>query len=582
MSLRQTLDEHIKAVFTGMWIKSFEHNDAIQEIAQLCDDRENKDWQLLRWDVAYHLRGADPLLSLPVVQQADPDLVAQYTPARQAGQQGQPRVNIPPDAVATAPFAEPSQLFDALPTIASQCKALYPHVNVLILVLENFHRMWTSKAAPLYIQKIQQLIKDGKSGFSVKVGDNEGDVSDIYTYIIGISPDIDLPPELQRQITVIDHALPNKDQLWEIIEKVADESEIPSAEERPAVLEAAAGLTRMEAENAVALSLIRSVAEKRKTDPTAQDGVVDPSVIWEVKAQCLKKSGLLELYDGSASFDDMGGIAEFREYSVDLLNSSRNNDNPLLVPKGLMLLGVPGSGKSQAARCLATATNRRLLQMDVGSLMSKYVGDSDKNMREALDIADAMSPCILFIDEVEKGLAGVGEGRVGDSGVSTRMFGQLLGWLNDHTTDVFTICTSNDISKLPPEFSRAERFDGVFFFDMPSAEERQAIWEIYLNMFGHEGADMNKLISGSDNWTGAEIRACCRLAAMRRKPLEDQMGSIVPVATMADTSLDRLRSWASGRCQSVREAGIYYRPNEGKKKAERPTVKKKRRTVAKD
>src|SRR5262249_8110594 len=142
-------------------------------------------------------------------------------------------------------------------------------------------------------------------------------------------------------------------------------------------------------------------------------------------------------------------------------------------PRGVLLLGVSGTGKSAFAKALGNETGRPTLVLDVGSLMASLVGASEANLRQALRIADAMAPAIIFVDEIEKALSGVGS--QGDSGVSSRLFGNLLSWLADHESDVFFIGTSNDISKLPPEFTRAERFDGVFFIDLPNATEKEAI-----------------------------------------------------------------------------------------------------------
>src|SRR5262249_35033186 len=143
-------------------------------------------------------------------------------------------------------------------------------------------------------------------------------------------------------------------------------------------------------------------------------------------------------------------------------------------PRGVLLLGVPGSGKSCFAKALGNETGRPTLILDVGALYGSLVGATEANVRQALRIADAMAPCILYTDELEKGLSGVGG--QGDSGVSTRLFGTLLTWLAEHDSDVFFIGTANDISKLPPEFTRAERLDAVFFLDLPGSSEKDAIW----------------------------------------------------------------------------------------------------------
>jgi SpoVK/Ycf46/Vps4 family AAA+-type ATPase len=185
-------------------------------------------------------------------------------------------------------------------------------------------------------------------------------------------------------------------------------------------------------------------------------------------------------------------------------------------------------------------------------------------VRQALRIADAMSPAILFVDEIEKALSGVGG--QGDSGVSTRLFGTILTWLSDHTSDVFFLGTCNDISKLPPEFARAERFDGVFFLDLPTAAEKEMIWQQYRRHF----AIPEKQAQPDDtDWTGAEIRSCCRLAALLDMPLTQAAHHVVPVAVTAAESVERLRSWASGRCLNAAAPGIYRR--NGAMTSPRPT-----------
>ena len=176
----------------------------------------------------------------------------------------------------------------------------------------------------------------------------------------------------------------------------------------------------------------------------------------------------------------------------------------------------------------------------------------------------------MFCDEIEKALAGSASSGQTDSGVSARLFGALLTWLSDHETDVFFIGTCNDISKLPPEFSRAERFDGVFFLDLPSAAEKDVIWSMYIERFGVETSQ--KRPSDTD-WTGAEIRSCCRLAKLLDVPLIEAAKNVVPVAVTAAEAVDRLRTWASGRCLCSYQPGIYSR---------QAKAKGRRRRVARD
>jgi SpoVK/Ycf46/Vps4 family AAA+-type ATPase len=222
-----------------------------------------------------------------------------------------------------------------------------------------------------------------------------------------------------------------------------------------------------------------------------------------------------------------------------------------------LLLGVAGSGKSAFAKSLGNETGRPTLLLDVGALLGSLVGQSEGNLRQALRVADAMAPCVLFVDELEKALAGVGS--QGDSGVSTRLFGTLLTWLSDHTSDVFFVATSNDISKLPPEFARAERFDGVFFLDLPNAVEKDAIWAMYRRQFAIPDSQHKP---DDTSWTGAEIRSCCRLAALLDVTLTQAAHHVVPVAVTAAEQVERLRTWASGRCLSASAPGVYRRDGE--------------------
>ncbi len=212
---------------------------------------------------------------------------------------------------------------------------------------------------------------------------------------------------------------------------------------------------------------------------------------------------------------------------------------------------------------LGSEVGRPVLILDVGSLMGSLVGLSEERTRHALRTIDAMAPCVVMIDEVEKAFAGVNGNS--DSGVSSRMFATFLSWLNDHESDVFVVCTANDVSKLPPEFARSERFDAVFFLDLPTREEKDAIWDIYLNLF-EIAPDQRR--PDDANFTGAEIRACCRLAALLDVSLVQAAQNVVPVAVTAAESVERLRTWASGRCLDASQPGI-YQCNGGKGKSRR-------------
>ena len=356
-----------------------------------------------------------------------------------------------------------------------------------------------------------------------------------------LSPLIAIPTELEKLLVVVEHDLPDRTQLESIAQGIAtQDGEIPVGEELGTVLDAAAGLTRFEAEGAFALSLVRH-------------GHLAADSIWELKSQTLTKSGLLQLHRGSERFDTLGGLSGMKAFCLRSMHR-QGHANPLKRPKGVLLLSPPGCGKSQFCKCLGTECGRPTLILDIGSLMGSLVGSTEANIRQALKIADAMSPCVVMVDEVEKALAGVASSGSTDSGVTARLFGTFLTWLNDRTSDCYVVCTCNDISKLPPEFSRSERFDGIWFLDLPGREQKDAIWDIYLRLFE---LDPDQTRPKDDQWTGAEIRACCRLAAVLDIPLSAAALNVVPVAVTAAESVERLRQWASGRCLDAEAGGIY-------------------------
>ena len=223
-------------------------------------------------------------------------------------------------------------------------------------------------------------------------------------------------------------------------------------------------------------------------------------------------------------------------------------------PKGILLLSPPGCAKSQFSKALGNETRRPTIVLNVGSLLGSLVGQSEANVRQALRIIDAMAPAVCFIDECEKAFSGIASSGQTDSGVSARLFGSFLAWMNDHESDIFVVATANRIEALPPEFSRAERFDGVFFLDLPDAQQRQAIWQIYI---GKYGLDAQQQIPADSDWTGAEVKSCCRLAALLDVPLKAAAQNVVPVARTSAESVQKLRQWASGRCLSADQGGIY-------------------------
>jgi hypothetical protein len=411
---------------------------------------------------------------------------------------------------------------DPLAAIRS-ASALASEDSSALLVLVNFHRFLQSAEI---VQALARQLAAGKQN---------------RTFVLVLSPVVQIPTELEKLFIAIEHPLPHRQQLDEIARGVATGAdELPAGAELDRLLDAAAGLTRLEVENAYGLSLVRH-------------GRLQAQTLWELKSQVLKKNGLLALYRGGERFDDLGGLESLKAFCKRALRGSPSA-NGRAKPRGVLLLSPPGCGKSAFAKALGNETGRPTLVLDVGSLMGSLVGQTESNIRQALRIIDAMAPAVCFLDEVEKAFSGVAASGQTDSGVSARLFGTFLSWLNDHESDVFVVATANDITKLPPEFSRAERFDGVFFLDLPDSQQRQTIWKIYVELYG---LDPGQKLPADESWTGAEIKACCRLAALLDLPLTAAAQNVVPVAHTSAESVEKLRQWAAGRCLSADRPGVY-------------------------
>jgi SpoVK/Ycf46/Vps4 family AAA+-type ATPase len=284
---------------------------------------------------------------------------------------------------------------------------------------------------------------------------------------------------------------------------------------------------------------------------------------------------LLSLCRTGGDFSSLGGLTALKAFTKRALMRA-SSAHSSAKPRGVLLLSPPGCGKSEFCKSLGNEIGRPVVTLDVGSLMGSLVGQSEERTREALRIIDAMAPCVLMIDEIEKAFSGVGSGGSGDGGVSTRMFWTLLTWLNDHTSDVFVVCTANDVAKLPPEFSRAERFDGVFFVDLPGRQQKDAIWQMYREKFA---IDTDAKLPSDDQWTGAEIRSCCRLAALLDVPLSQASQNVVPVAVTSGESVERLRKWASGRCLDAELGGVYQAQAIGSESSSSGAAKSRRRVT---
>ncbi len=365
-----------------------------------------------------------------------------------------------------------------------------------------------------------------------------------------------LPPELERELTVVPFALPGKRELATVLDAICTSAQLPlqDGETRELILDAATGMTCTEAENAFALSVI-----ERKG--------IDAAVVAREKAQTVKKSGLLEIVEAGETLADIGGLDVLKNWLLQRRQAfgERARAYGLPQPKGVLLLGVPGTGKSLTAKVAAHVLERPLLKLDIGALMGSLVGESEANLRAAIRVAEAIAPCIVWVDELDKGLSGSRSSGSTDGGTSARVFGGFISWMQDKTSPVFVVATANDVSQLPPELLRKGRFDELFFVDLPSEIEREAIWRIHIARRGRdpERLDLRAFVKLTDGFTGSEIEQVVVDALFDSfddgRELDTQavilaIESTVPLSTTMAEDIKQLRKWAGHRARSASQS----------------------------
>ena len=363
-----------------------------------------------------------------------------------------------------------------------------------------------------------------------------------------LSHTVDIPAEFEKEITVINFKLPDVNHLKVVLKGVCEAASSPGREcpypkDDEAILKASLGMTAFEAENAFSLSMI----EEKK---------FDVSVICREKAAIVKKTGLLEVIEPDVTLDDVGGLENLKDWLGARKDcfSEKARKYGITPPKGILLIGTPGTGKSLIAKAVASAWNRPLLRLEMGKVFGGIVGESESNLRKCLHIASATSPNVLFIDELDKGLAGAQSGS-GDSGVTKRVFGGLLTWLQEKTEDVFLVATANNVSDLPPELLRSGRFDSIFWVDLPGNEQRQEIISIHLKKVKRPTAlyNIEKLAQVSEGFSGAEIEVWVKEALVKAyqngqelqdKHLLETVSEITPISMLMKAKIEESKKWA--------------------------------------
>lgn len=400
-----------------------------------------------------------------------------------------------------------------------------------------------------------------------------------YKTIIIVSPMFQIPPELEKDLTVIDFDLPAEKEFAALLTRVIGEvKENPKlnvnidGRMREQIVHALLGLTLAEAENVLAKTLVehRSLGEKSL------------GVIHGEKRQIIRKSGVLEYYDTEEDLDSVGGLDALKTWlvrrSVAFTDQAREFGLP--APKGVLLLGIQGCGKSLMAKTISNAWQLPLLRFDVGRVFGSLVGSSEQNVRRAIKVAESVSPVVFWVDEIDKAFRGSrGSGGSTDAGTSARVFGTFLTWLSEKKVPVFVVATANDVSLLPPELLRKGRFDEIFFVDLPCYAEREEIFRVHLAKRKLEPSefDVAGLAHASKGYSGAEIEESVISALFdvfyekEKMTTEWLLGSLrqtVPLSKTMSEDVDHLRKWAVGRARSATSPEAATEPGEDKRKLE--------------
>lgn len=377
--------------------------------------------------------------------------------------------------------------------------------------------------------------------------------------LILVSPKLQIPIELEKSVCVLDVPLPDPAQLGKFLDDLILDLEArgniqvelnAAAKER--LIKGLMGLTLDEAENVFAKAIVAR---------SALDEGALPSVLAE-KRQIIRKAGILEFMECGDGMEKVGGLKALKHWFKRRQNAFTEKASKfgLPLPKGVLLLGVQGCGKSLCAKTISAAWQQPLLRLDVSKIFSSLVGSSESNIREAVKIAESVAPAILWVDEIEKAFAGVQSSAFSDSGTTARVFGGFITWLQEKKSPVFVIATANSVSHLPPELMRKGRFDEIFFVDLPDQNERKEILAIHLKDRGRNPADfdLEALAALMQGFSGAEIEQAVVAGLydafdgsgdLTNDDIAMAVSQTVPLSRTMSEQLEQMRAWAKGRAR---------------------------------
>ncbi|MFC2294494.1 MAG: AAA family ATPase, partial [Leptotrichia hongkongensis] len=433
----------------------------------------------------------------------------------------------------------------------------------------------------LIIKNAEEEMKDAKNiALIKKIAETRYSNSDYNFTVIVVTEAETVPKDLEKFTSILDIPNMTKDEIEKYIWNFAKENNVNvDKNDVGEVAISLKGLTKLEIDHV--LNMI--IESKNNISISGRD------IIIREKGQIIKKSSILEIIDFKEKIEEIGGLEGLKEWLSSKAQVFRRLDEAkkfgVDTPKGVLLVGMPGCGKSLAAKASARLFNVPLLRLDIGRLLGKYVGESEHNMRVALKTAESISPCILWIDEIEKAFAGIDQNG-GASDITKRLFGQFLTWLQEKENTVFVVATANDITAFPPEFLRKGRFDEVFFIDFPNEEERERIFEIHLEKRGKMSDDINlkELAEETEGYCGADIEEIVKNAVENKFILETENEEEKKITTNnlleATKSIDSLSNILSDKIDILKKSykkfkikSASQKIKKGKRIAGRPTFK---------
>jgi len=406
--------------------------------------------------------------------------------------------------------------------------------------------------------------------------------------LIFVGPRLPVPEELEKDIAILDFPLPGMEELRVVLDYAIKSATEGSPDKKVEInddvkyklCEAALGLTAQEALDLFSLTLVKN----HKTN------IENVKVVLDGKCDVIKRDGILEYFTPEVSINDIGGLAILKDWllkRIDIFTEDAR-DWGLPYPKGILMVGVQGCGKSLVAKMIANLFGIPLLRLDMGRVFQKFQGESEGHARKALAVAEAVAPCVLWIDEIEKGFSGTKSSGETDSGVTNRVVQTFLTWMQEKTSPVFIAATGNNVSQLPPELMRKGRMDEIFFIDLPNADERREIIKIHLQKRPRkirkgeeislvprmvENSELEKVVKASIGFTGSEIEQAVINALFdtykdkRDLTVADLLKQfngkeMIPLAKTMEEDIARLRKWGEGRARSASAEGKYIPPDE--------------------